>query len=71
VIFYFVAELKKWWENGIWINAKEFIRYVRNLIDFLNNFKAWNTASDLEKAASGASGACGHFVENPATLRTF
>ena len=27
--------------------------------------------SDLEKAASGASGACGHFVENHAILRTF
>ena len=26
---------------------------------------------DLEKAASGASGACGHFVVNPAILRTF
>ena len=26
--------------------------------------------SDLEKAASGASGACGHFVENHAILRT-
>ena len=26
---------------------------------------------DLEKAASGASGACGHFVKNPAILRTF
>ena len=26
---------------------------------------------DLEKAASGASGACGHFVGNPAILRTF
>ena len=26
--------------------------------------------ADLEKAASGASGACGHFVENPAILRT-
>ena len=28
-------------------------------------------ASDLEKAASGASGACGHFVGNYAILRTF
>jgi len=27
--------------------------------------------TDLEKAASGVSGACGHFVENPAILRTF
>ena len=27
--------------------------------------------SDLEKAASGASGACGHFVGNHAILRTF
>ena len=27
--------------------------------------------ADLEKAASGASGACGHFVENPIILRTF
>ena len=27
--------------------------------------------TDLEKAASGASGACGHFVGNPAILRTF
>ena len=26
---------------------------------------------DLEKAASGASGACGHFVKNHAILRTF
>ena len=26
--------------------------------------------TDLEKAASGASGACGHFVINPAILRT-
>ena len=26
---------------------------------------------DLEKAASGASGACGHFVQNPAFMRTF
>ena len=28
-------------------------------------------APDLEKAASGASGACGHFVVNPAILRKF
>ena len=27
--------------------------------------------SDLEKAAIGASGACGHFVRNHAILRTF
>ena len=27
--------------------------------------------TDLEKAASGASGACGHFVGNPTILRTF
>ena len=27
--------------------------------------------TDLEKATSGASGACGHFVGNPAILRTF
>ena len=27
--------------------------------------------SDLEKVASGASGACGHFVGNHAILRTF
>ena len=27
--------------------------------------------SDLEKAASGASGTCGHFVRNYAILRTF
>ena len=27
--------------------------------------------SDLEKAASSASGACGHFVVNHAILRTF
>ena len=27
--------------------------------------------SDLEKAASGASGACGHFVGNHGILRTF
>ena len=27
--------------------------------------------TDLEKAASGSSGACGHFVENHAILRTF
>ena len=27
--------------------------------------------TDLEKAASGASGACGHFVKNPAILRRF
>ena len=26
---------------------------------------------DLEKAASGASGACGHFVGNPAIIRIF
>ena len=26
--------------------------------------------ADLEKAANGASGACGHFVGNPAILRT-
>ena len=26
---------------------------------------------DLEKAASGASSICGHFVQNPANLRTF
>ena len=29
------------------------------------------SAADLEKAASGASGACGHFVRNYAILRTF
>ena len=27
--------------------------------------------ADLEKAASGASGACGHFVRTHAILRTF
>ena len=27
--------------------------------------------SDLEKVASGASGACGNFVRNPAILRAF
>ena len=27
--------------------------------------------ADLEKAASGASGVCGHFVGNRAILRTF
>ena len=27
--------------------------------------------ADLEKAASGSSGACGHFVGNHAILRTF
>ena len=27
--------------------------------------------ADLEKAASGASSACGHFVRNHAILRTF
>ena len=27
--------------------------------------------TDLEKAASGASGACGHFDRNHAILRTF
>ena len=34
---------------------------------FLVNIKG----SDLEKAASGASGACGHLVGNHAILRTF
>ena len=29
------------------------------------------TPADLEKAASGANGTCGHFVENHAILRTF
>ena len=28
-------------------------------------------AADLEKASSGASGACGQFVRNHAILRTF
>ena len=27
--------------------------------------------ADLEKAARGASGTCGHFVENHTILRTF
>ena len=27
--------------------------------------------ADLEKATSGASGTCGHFVRNHAVLRTF
>ena len=27
--------------------------------------------ADLEKAGSGASGACGHFIGNHAILRTF
>ena len=27
--------------------------------------------ADLEKAANGASGACGHFIVSPAILRTF
>ena len=31
----------------------------------------FNNIPDLEKAASGASGACGHFVGNHAILRTF
>ena len=26
----------------------------------------WDIKPDLEKLASGESGACGHFVENPA-----
>ena len=29
---------------GFGLMKKGFIRYVRKLIDFLNNFKAWNTA---------------------------
>ena len=30
-----------------------------------------NITADLEKVASGANGACGHFVGNPAILRHF
>jgi len=43
----------------------------------LNIFTEWpakdlkKSNPDLEKAASGASGACGHFVKNHAILRTF
>ena len=33
--------------------------------------QGWPIAPDLEKAASGASGACRHFVQNHAILRTF
>ena len=35
------------------------------------NIGVSRTNSDLEKAASGASVACGHFVGNHAILRTF
>ena len=35
------------------------------------NFGENNKESDLEKAASGASGAYGHFVRNHAILTTF
>ena len=38
---------------------------------FCNKVCRFITLSDLEKAASGASGACGHFVGNHAILRTF
>ena len=36
-----------------------------------NCFSIFGWGTDLEKAASGASGACGHFVGNHAILRTF
>ena len=31
----------------------------------------WRGGADLEKAASGANSACGHFVVNHSILRTF
>ena len=36
-----------------------------------NKISHFTLESDLEKAGSGVSGACGHFVGNPAILRTF
>ena len=38
--------------------------------NFLSRFY-FSHVDILEKAASGASGACGHFVGNHAILRTF
>ena len=42
------------------------LRLMKAIFEFL-----WWVGSDLEKAASGASGACRHFVGNLATLRKF
>ena len=38
---------------------------------FLIVINLYLSAADLEKAASGARGACGHFVRNHAFFRTF
>ena len=42
-----------------------------SLLDFSGCWQPSSIFADLEKAASGASGACGHFVGNHAILRTF
>ena len=44
---------------------------MSRLLLYLQDYFGTTLKSDLEKAASGASGACGHFVGNYAILRTF
>ena len=46
-------------------------RVLCPLIAYLTSKKDCRLHSDREKAASGASNACGHFVGNHAILRTF
>ena len=49
--------------------------YLEPLVMVPNKIFYWEqlvmVPTDLEKAASGASGACGHFVGDHAILRTF
>ena len=56
------------------VPSKEGLVTNKSLCKQLNNptsQKQTLSSADLEKAASGASGACGHFVRNHAILRTF
>ena len=46
--------------KGAWKVSRKFWRVSGLCLD-----------ADLEKAANGASGTCGHFVRNHAILRTF
>ena len=43
---------------------------MKTIIDNIRHYRK-TFKTDLEKAASGASSACGHFVRNSAILSTF
>ena len=58
--------------NKLWTSHEQvMIKFWKSHEQVVNKLWRRGLQADLEKAASGASGACGHFVENPAILRTF